>query len=58
LSFENVICPLLQSLSLFEFCTVSSLNLAMSCVEALPTFYAYIAAAIVRRIVRWKMEGD
>jgi hypothetical protein len=30
----------------------------MSFVEALPTFYAYIAAAIIRMSVRWKVEED
>jgi hypothetical protein len=30
----------------------------MSCGEVLPTFYAYIAAAIVRMSVRWKVEED
>jgi hypothetical protein len=29
----------------------------MSSVETLPTFYACIAAAIVRMSVRWKVEG-
>jgi hypothetical protein len=30
----------------------------MSCVEALPTFYACIAAAIIRMSVSWKVEED